>query len=130
MEKYELLTTSFMVTAYRSDPPPSIYVLRRSHTHDMHQAGANGQGRIVNWTPDEVAADLNMSGDILGVREVIAYPFGHYNDTAKQGILQAGYEMARTIEPGYVVIGTDKLALPVVRIDYGMGLDALIKRIG
>ncbi|WP_341945043.1 polysaccharide deacetylase family protein [Microbacterium sp. LWH11-1.2] len=130
VEKYELLTTSFMVTAYRSDPPPSIYVLRRSHTHDMHQAGANGQGRIVNWTPDEVAADLNMSGDILGVREVIAYPFGHYNDTAKQGVLQAGYEMARTIEPGYVVIGTDKLALPVVRIDYGMGLDALIKRIG
>jgi len=130
VEKYELLTTSFMITAYRSDPPPSIYVLRRSHTHDMHQAGANGQGRIVNWTPDEIAADLNMSGDILGVREVVAYPFGHYNDTAKQGVLQAGYEMARTIEPGYVTIGTDKLALPVVRIDYGMGLDALIKRIG
>ena len=38
--------------------------------------------------------------------------------------------MARTIEPGYVEIGTDKLALPVVRIDYGMGLDSLIKRIG
>ena len=130
VEKYQLLTTSFMVTAYRTDPPPSIHVLRRSHTHDMHQAGANGQGRIVNWTVDEIAADLNMSGDLLGVREVIAYPFGHYNDTAKQGVLQAGYEMARTIEPGYVGIGTDKLALPVVRIDYGMGLDALITRIG
>ncbi|WP_240747020.1 polysaccharide deacetylase family protein [Microbacterium sp. K24] len=130
VEKYQLLTTSFMITAYRTDPPPSIYVLRRSHTHDMHQAGANGQGRIVNWTVDEIAADLNMSGDLLGVREVIAYPFGHYNDTAKQGVLQAGYEMARTIEPGYVGIGTDKLALPVVRIDYGMGLDALVTRIG
>lgn len=85
---------------------------------------------MVNWTPDQIAADLNASGDILGVREGIAYPIGHHNDTAKQGVAQAGFEMARTIEPGYVEIGTDKLALPVVRIDYGMGLDALIKRIG
>lgn len=130
VEKYRVLSTSFMVTAYRQDPPPSIYVLRRSHTHDMHQAGDNGDGRMVNWTADQIAADLDASGDILGVREVIAYPFGHYNDTAKQGVVQAGYEMARTIEPGYVHIGTDKLALPVVRIDYGMGLDSLISRIG
>lgn len=130
IERNKLLSTSFMITAYRQDPPPSIYVLRRSHTHDMHQAGENGKGRMTNWTADEIAADLNLSGDVLGVREVIAYPFGHYNDTAKQGVAQAGFELARTIEPGYVEIGTDKLALPVVRIDYGMGLDSLIKRIG
>ena len=130
VDKYKVLTTSFMITAYRQDPPPSPYVLRRSHTHDMHQAGDNGKGRIVNWTPDQIAADLNASADVLGVREVVAYPFGHYNDTAKQGVAQAGFEMARTIEPGVVGIGTDKLALPVVRIDYGMGLESLIKRIG
>lgn len=126
----QVLATSFMVTAYRSDPAPSPYVLRRSHTHDMHQAGANGDGLMVNWTAAEIAADLNTSGDILGAREVIAYPYGHFNDTAKQGVADAGYEMARTIEPGKVVIGTDKYALPVVRIDYGMGLDSLISRIG
>ena len=130
IDKYKLLSTSFMITAYRQDPAPSIYVLRRSHTNDMHQAGENGKGRMVNWTAEEIAADMNASGDILGVREVMAYPFGHYNDTAKQGVALAGFEMARTIEPGYVTIGTDKLALPVVRIDYGMGLEALIKRIG
>lgn len=130
IDRYKLLSTSFMITAYRQDPPPSIYVLRRSHTHDMHQAGENGKGRMVNWTADEIAADLNASAEVLGVREVIAYPYGHYNDTAKQGVAQAGFEMARTIEPGYVEIGTDKLALPVVRIDYGMGLDSLITRIG
>ncbi|MBW8763572.1 MAG: polysaccharide deacetylase family protein [Microbacterium sp.] len=130
IDKYKLLSTSFMITAYRQDPAPSIYVQRRSHTNDMHQAGDNGKGRMVNWTADQIAADLNASGDILGVREVMAYPFGHYNDTAKQGVAQAGYEMARTIEPGLVTIGTDKLALPVVRIDYGMTVDALIKRIG
>jgi len=130
VDKYKVLSTSFMITAYRQDPPPSKYVLRRSHTHDMHQAGENGEGRMVNWTADEIAADLNTSGDVLGVREVIAYPFGHFNDTAKQGVAQAGYEMARTIEPGTVVIGTDKYALPVVRIDYGSTVEDLISRIG
>ena len=38
--------------------------------------------------------------------------------------------MARTIQPGYVTIGTDKLALPTVRIEDGMGLDAVISLIG
>jgi peptidoglycan/xylan/chitin deacetylase (PgdA/CDA1 family) len=130
VDKYKVLSTSFMITAYRQDPAPSIYVQRRSHTHDMHQAGDNGKGRMVNWSADQIAADLTTSADILGVGQVVAYPYGHYNDTTKQGVAQAGYEMGRTIEPGYVQIGTDKLALPVVRIDYGMGLDALVSRIG
>src|SRR5690606_6502865 len=43
VDKYKVLSTSFMVTAYRQDPATSPYVLRRSHTHDMHQAGANGE---------------------------------------------------------------------------------------
>ena len=130
VEKYRLLTTSFMITAYRQDPAPNLYVLRRSHTHDMHQAGENGKGRMVNWTADQIAADMETSAGVLGVKEVMAYPYGHYNDTAKQGLRQAGWEMARTIEPGYVTVGTDKLALPVVRVDYGMGVDALARLIG
>ena len=103
VDKYKLLTTSFMITAYRQDPPPNAYVLRRSHTHDMHQAGDNGQGpdRQLDGA-DEIAADLEASAAVLGVKEVMAYPFGHYNDTAKEGVAQAGFEMARTIEPGYV----------------------------
>jgi len=130
VDTHKLITTSFMITAYRQDPPPNAYVLRRSHTHDMHQAGENGQGRIVNWTVPEIAADMEASATVLGVKEVMAYPFGHHNDTAKEGLRQAGFEMGRTIEPGYVTIGTDKLALPVARINYGMGLDALIGLIG
>lgn len=130
VDKYKVLSTSFMITAYRQDPAPSPYVLRRSHTHDMHQAGANGDGRIVNWSVPEIVADMETSAGVLGVKEVMAYPFGHYNDTAKESLRQAGWEMARTIEPGYVTIGTDKLALPTVRINYGMGLPALINLIG
>lgn len=130
VDSYGVLSTSFMITAYRQDPAPSAYVLRRSHTHDMHQAGANGNGRIVNWSVPEIVADMEASAGVLGVKEVMAYPFGHHNETAKEGLRQAGWELARTIEPGYVSIGTDKLALPTVRINYGMGLDALINLIG
>lgn len=130
VDTYKVLSTSFMITAYRQDPAPSPYVLRRSHTHDMHQAGANGDGRIVNWSVPEIVADMEASAGVLGVKEVMAYPFGHYNDTAKEGLRQAGWEMARTIEPGYVTIGTDKLALPTIRINYGMGLDSLVGLIG
>lgn len=130
VDEYKVLTTSFMITAYRQDPPPSKYVLRRSHTHDMHQSGANGDGRMVNWSAAEIAADLEASAAILGAKEVVAYPFGDYNETTKQGVREAGFELARTIEQGYVRIGTDKLALPCVRITYGMGADALPGLIG
>ena len=71
-----------MITAYRQDPAPSQYVLRRSHTHDMHQAGANGKGRMVNWSAAEIAADLRTSASVLGTHEVGAYPFGHLHATA------------------------------------------------
>lgn len=125
-----LLTTSFVITSARAEPTPNPFVLQRSHTHDMHRAGADGDGRMVNEGADVIAADLTQSAQILGAAEVMAYPFGHYNDTAKQGVAQAGFELARTIEQGYVRIGADKLALPCIRINYGMGVDALAQLIG
>jgi hypothetical protein len=130
VDKYSLLTTSFVITKWRTDASPSKYVLQRSHTQDMHEAGPDGRGRMVNWSADEIAADLEASAVILGAKEVVAYPFGHFNETTKRGVAQAGFEMARTIEQGYVGIGTDKLAMPTIRINYGMGLDALVGLIG
>jgi hypothetical protein len=125
-----LLTTSFVITSARTEPTPNPFVLQRSHTHDMHRAGANGDGRMVNDPAEVIAADLEQSAQILGAKEVVAYPFGHHNDTAKQAVAQAGFDLARTIEQGYVRIGTDKLALPCIRINYGMGVDALVGLIG
>jgi hypothetical protein len=125
-----LLTTSFVITSARAEPTPNPFVLQRSHTHDMHRAGADGKGRMVNDPAEVIAADLAESARILGAREVIAYPFGHYNVVAKQAVSQAGFGLARTIEQGYVRIGADKLALPCIRINYGMGVDALVRLIG
>lgn len=126
----QLMTTSFVITSARTEPTPNPFVLQRSHTHDMHRAGPNGKGRMVNDDAAAIAADLEQSAAILGAKEVVAYPFGHYDETTKQGVRQAGFELGRTIEPGYVRIGTDKLALPVIRINYGTTVDELAAKIG
>lgn len=125
-----LLTTSFVITSSRTEPTPNGFVQQRSHTHDMHRSGANGKGRMVNEDADTIAADLERSAQILGAKEVVAYPFGHYNETTKEGVRRAGFELGRTIEHGYVRVGTDKLALPVIRVDYGMTVDDLKAEIG
>jgi hypothetical protein len=130
IDAHRLLTTSFVITTWRSEATPSVYVQQRSHTHDMHEAGANGQGRMTNWTSDEIAADMTTSARILGAAEVMAYPFGHYNDTAKEGLRRAGFELARTTESGYVRVGSDKLALPCIRVDYGTTLEQFITAVG
>ncbi|MDQ1074521.1 polysaccharide deacetylase family protein [Microbacterium sp. SORGH_AS_0969] len=130
VDKRHLLTTSFVITSARTEPTPNRFVLQRSHTHDMHRAGENGKGRMVNDDADTIAADLEQSATILGAKEVVAYPFGHYNDTTKEGVRKAGFELGRTIENGYVRIGTDKLALPVIRMNYGMTVDDLKDAIG
>ncbi|MEN2738515.1 polysaccharide deacetylase family protein [Microbacterium sp. X-17] len=130
VDKFKVLTTSFVITKWRHEGTPSLYVLQRSHTDDMHEAGANGKGRMVNYTKDQIVADMLRSAQILGVREVMAYPFGHYNDTAKAALREAGFEMARTIEQGYVRPGADKLALPCIRVDYGETMAAFTKAVG
>ena len=130
VDAHHVLTTSFMITRDRRELHPSPYVIVRSHTEDMHRAGANGQGRMVNESAEVIAADLEASAAYIGAKEVIAYPFGHYNDTAKAGVAAAGFELARTIDYGYVHIGTDKLALPVIRMNYGMSVGDLARQIG
>ncbi|MBS1698787.1 MAG: polysaccharide deacetylase family protein [Actinobacteria bacterium] len=126
----KLLTTSFVITKDRQAPSPSPFVLQRSHTDSMHTAGANGKGQMVNLSADEIAADLDRSAQILGAKEVVAYPYGHYNATSEEGVAKAGFLLARTIDFGYVKIGTNKFALPVVRINYGDTVDGLKNNIG
>lgn len=130
IEHRGLLATSFVITS-DGVRPQNRFVLSRSHTHAMHVAGANGKGQMVNLTPEQIAADMQTSADLLGgVTEVMAYPFGHYDDRSKAGLRLAGFDMARTIEQGYVSVGTDKLALPCIRINYGMGVADLESLIG
>lgn len=60
----------------------------------------------------------------------MAYPFGHNDERSHEGLRDAGFVLARTIEQGYVKVGSDKLTLPCIRINFGMGVDAVKELIG
>lgn len=130
VDKYKVLTTSFVITSARQAPSPSMYVQQRSHTHAMHSAGANGKGKMVNYTVPQIVADLEESISILHAAEVLAYPYGHYNASAEEGLRETGFEMAVTIEYGRVHQGSNKLELPRVRINYGMSQAQFVSAVG
>lgn len=136
-EELQIMATSFDITVDGA-ATQNRFILPRSHTNDMHKAGANGKGEMVNLTAEQIAADMDASVaalESIGVgeadaHEIMAYPFGHYDDRSKEGLREAGIDMARTIEQGYVKVGSDKLALPCVRINFGMGVADVKKLIG
>lgn len=127
-EQLQVMATSYDITG-DGVAEQNRFILPRSHTHNMHQAGADGQGQMVNLSPEEIAADMTASADALrtvgagvGATEIMAYPYGHNDERSHEGLRQAGFEMARTIEQGYVQVGTDKMTLPCIRVNFGMGV--------
>ena len=131
VEENEVMVTSFVIGSRGVGPDVTQYVQKRSHTNEMHEAGENGQGRMVNWTKDEIIEDMLESADMIdGAKEVMAYPYGHNDENAWEALEEAGWDLGRTVDYGYVSIGTNRYALPVVRVNYGMGVDALAAAIG
>jgi len=136
-EQLQLMATSFDITGDGA-AQQNRFVLSRSHTDNMHTAGANGKGQMVNLSPTEIAADMEASAaalETVGVsapaaHEIVAYPYGHNDERSHEGLRAAGFDMARTIEQGYVQIGTDKMTLPCIRINFGMGVPDVKKLIG
>ena len=120
IEKYQVPVTSFVITSscdsntinqYKSD-----YVHFESHSHNLHQAGQNGKGLLVNLSYEKAREDIKTSVDFLGSKEAFCYPFGHYNSTSKQVLKDIGYKVAFTTNGGKVQKGMDVLELPRVRI--------------
>lgn len=124
LQKYKVPATVFVISewyGWRYDKNME-YVNFESHSHSMHEAGANGKGRMVNWSKDEIIEDLNKAKKELIGTTVFCYPFGHYNGTAIQALEEAGFKLAFTIEGGRVFPGADKYALPRVRVADGNSL--------
>ena len=131
IQKYKVPTTSFVVTGwygYRYDPNMK-YVVWESHSCDMHESGANGKGRMVNWSYEQIVQDLKTSSETLGGAKIFCYPFGHYNDTAIKALKDSSYIMAFTVEGGRVTKNTDKFKLPRVRVGDGNSLSYFVKSI-
>lgn len=131
LQKYHVPATSFVILDMYPDiyDPTMDYVIWESHSVNMHQAGANGKGRMVNWTHDQILEDLNESSERLGNANIFCYPFGHYNDTAISALKDSPFIMAFTVEGGRVKVGMDKYKLPRVRVSDGNSLDYFIKSI-
>ena len=120
IEKYEVPVTSFAITSncdsstitqYESD-----YVHFESHSHNLHQAGQNGKGLLVNISYEKAYADIEQSISIVNSKDAFCYPFGHYNNTAIQVLKDIGYKLAFTTKGGKVQKGMNPFELPRVRI--------------
>ena len=120
IEKYEIPVTSFIITSTSDSNTiqqyQSNYINFESHSHNLHQAGKNGKGLLVNLSYEKAYEDIEKSIDIVKSKEAFCYPFGHYNSTAKQVLGDIGYKVAFTTNGGKVKKGMDPLELPRVRI--------------
>lgn len=133
IEEYGINVTSFLITSEITSEfvqeNASDNVIFRSHSHDMHRAGSDGNGRFLTMTYDEACEDLNTSADILGAGFVFCYPYGHYSEFTKEVLSDCGYKLAFTTEYGRVYPNMDKLALPRVRMSAEEGLNSFKSKV-
>ena len=126
IQKYNAKATSFVVSdwyGYRAaENQPNISY--QSHSHTMHEAGANGKGVMLSWSYDKILKDVKDSSMVLGGATIFCYPFGQYNDTSIQILKDAGYKLAFTTEGGRVYKGSSKYELPRVRMSKGISLNS------
>ena len=123
IQKYNAKATSFVITSwygYRANNKQAN-ISYQSHSDCMHE-GANGKGVMLSWSYDKILEDVKQSSQTLGGSTVFCYPFGHYNNLDKKVLKDAGYRLAFTTEGGRVYKGSDKFALPRVRMSKGVSL--------
>lgn len=126
IQKYNAKATTFVITSwygYRATNKQSN-ISYQSHSDCMHEGGSNGKGVMLSWSYDKIMADVKQSSQTLGGSTVFCYPFGQYNELDKQVLKDAGYKLAFTTEGGRVYQGSDKYALPRVRMSRGVSLSS------
>ena len=126
IQKYNVKATSFVITSwygYRASNKQSN-ISYESHSDYMHEGASNGKGVMLSWSYDKILEDVTNSSKTLGGATVFCYPFGQYNDLDKKVLKDAGYKLAFTTEAGRVYKGSDKFALPRVRMSRGVSLSS------
>ena len=131
LNRYNINATSFVITGwygyrYNEERKNVVY---ESHSDDMHEAGANGKGRMLNWSYKDVLNDLKKSSQILGGADIYCYPFGQYNDENIKAVKEAGYKLAVTTQEGRIKKGVKRYELPRVRISRNTSLESFKEKV-
>jgi peptidoglycan/xylan/chitin deacetylase (PgdA/CDA1 family) len=134
IKQYDIDVTAFLITSAKGRATVDAYadehIRYRSHSHNMHRAGAGGKGAFLSIGYDNAMEDLRTSIEELGGHaEVFCYPFGHYNTTTEKILKDAGFRLALTVEYNRTYPGANKSALPRVRISEGESLASYISRV-
>ncbi|HSH34651.1 polysaccharide deacetylase family protein [Schnuerera sp.] len=129
MKKYNFRGTIFML-GYRVNGPQvsfdpsdtqslSIYDAYKyedvfdyeSHTYELHDVDENGEKLLLSSDEEIILEDLAKSKELLNAK-YFAYPYGEYDENTIEYLKATGYEMAFTIETGYVTEDLSKYELP------------------
>lgn len=125
LKEYGFYGTAFLITDWYEDGKlPDYWVQAKemgletqSHSQSMHAGGCDEQhgGRILCIDHNEGVQDIKTSLGLTG-GFVFCYPFGDFNNHAKEILKDAGIRMAFTVQYGTIEPGMDKLALPRIRV--------------
>ena len=133
IEKYQIPVTSFVITNECNSSTisqyQSNYIHFESHSNNLHQAGKNGKGLLVNLSYEKSYEDIEKSVNILNSKEAFCYPFGHYNNTSKRVLKDIGYKVAFTTKGRKVQKGMNPFELPRVRISKNDSLSNFISKV-
>ncbi len=132
LKKYNFYATSFLITSWCTDINNYIspVVDLQSHSHNMHIAGSDGKGAILTLSYEDACNDLNTSRSIIGENCIVfCYPFGHFNDKAKQTLKDCKYTLAFTTKYGRVSPGMNCYELPRIRMSEGDSLQSFISKV-
>lgn len=82
-----------------------------NHTFDMHRLDTNKIPLLVSSSPEEVRLDLLQLQNQLDAK-YFSYPYGAYDDTTLDLLKEIGFNLAFTVDEGYVEKSTPKYEIP------------------
>ncbi|GEM_PF-6800887 len=103
-----------------------------NHTDSFHRRSDEATSIIMSASDGEFFDDLNTCNekDIIGTKDVFAYPFGLYNGRNVSLLREKGYSLAFTSEDGLNDEKTDPLLLKRNAIPYFIDMEAFRQIIG
>lgn len=85
-----------------------------SHTYNLHNYTGDEPSLTV-LSKEDIVEDISKIREDLGT-DYLAYPFGGYNDTTIEALIEAGYKLGFTVKEGYVSPNTEKYEIPRLSI--------------